>query len=63
MITVNGKPYTVSGIETSACTYFGLSTDEKPTSGVGNGSVFLEMNTAKIYLFDAANAQWIEWEA
>ena len=44
--------------------YYGLSTDEKPTGAdVANGSVFLEMNTAKIYLFDAANAQWIEWEA
>ena len=45
-------------------TYFGLSGDTKPTGAdVANGSVFLEMNTGKIYFYDAANAQWLEWGA
>ena len=44
-------------------TYAGLSTDSKPTEGVANGDCFLEMNTGKIYFYDAANEQWREWGA
>ena len=40
--------------------YDGLSTDTKPTDGVRNGSVFAEMDTGKVYLFDAENDQWVE---
>ena len=43
-------------------TFFGLSTDSKPTD-VANGSCFLEMNTGKIYFYDAANSTWREWGA
>lgn len=38
----------------------GLSTDNKPTQNIPNGSTFVEMNTGKGYLFDAENAQWHE---
>lgn len=38
-----------------------LSTDTKPTEGVGNGSVLIEMDTSKIWFFDAAGGQWLEW--
>ena len=44
-------------------TYFGLSTDSKPTTGVANGACFIEMNTGKIFFYDAANEQWREWGA
>ena len=45
-------------------TFYGLSTDSKPTGvAVANGSVFLEMNTGKIYFYDAAGDQWLEWGA
>lgn len=41
----------------------GLSTDQKPTleefADMGNGSSFLEMDTKKIYFYDADNNQWI----
>lgn len=40
--------------------YTGLSTDAKPTTGVFNGSTFLEMDTAKVFIFDATNLQWRE---
>ena len=43
--------------------YVGLSTDQKPTEDVNNGSRFYEMNTQKNYMFDAENAQWIEQPA
>lgn len=42
----------------------GLSTDEKPTvvknQKVENGSMFIEINTGKIFLFDLENQQWKE---
>lgn len=38
---------------------YGLSTDEKPTD-VLNASVYYEMDTKKIYLFDEQNKVWLE---
>lgn len=40
-------------------TYYGLSTDTKPTD-VENSAVFYEMNTGKLFMFNAATGQWIE---
>lgn len=40
-------------------TFFGLSSDDpKPTEGVGNGSAFIEMDTSKVYFYDAENEEW-----
>lgn len=38
-----------------------LSTDEKPVDNIGNGSVLLEMDTSKVYLFDEENSIWKEF--
>lgn len=43
----------------------GLSTDTpKPTEwngiGIGNGSTFFEIDTGKLYVFDADAGDWIE---
>jgi len=42
----------------------GLSTDTKPTTigdkEIGNGSVFVEIDTGKIYFYDAENKIWKE---
>ena len=39
----------------------GLSTDTKPVdSWVGNGSIFFEMDTKKVFMYDAENSTWIE---
>ena len=38
----------------------GLSTDEKPTAGIDNGSVFIEIDTGKVFMFDLKNAEWKE---
>ena len=58
---------TVQYIDNVACvtsTYFGLSTDTpKPTDGVGNGSAFVEMDTSKVYFYDADGESWLEWGA
>ena len=37
-----------------------LSTDEKPTENIKNGSSLIEMDTGKKFLFDADNVRWIE---
>ena len=38
----------------------GLSTDTKPTKEVTNGSIFFEMNTCKVFMFDGASKTWIQ---
>ena len=45
--------------------FFGLSSDAKPTTKmddmkVTNGSIFVEIDTGKIYMFDEENAKWHE---
>lgn len=53
----------INGVWVRTTTYYGLSTDTKPTDGVGNGSAFLEMDTGKIYFYDVENTTWREWGA
>lgn len=39
-----------------------LSTDTKPTTeDVANGSILLEMDTSKIFMYDEAAKTWREW--
>ena len=38
-----------------------LSTDEKPTDDIKNGSVLTEIDTGTQYLFDAESKAWIEY--
>ena len=51
----NGENVTVGDVE-----YRGLSTDTKPTADVINGSSFIEIDTGKVFLFDAAGETWNE---
>lgn len=37
---------------------FGLSTDSKPTTGIVTGSVFVEVDTGKAYLFNEDASSW-----
>ena len=39
---------------------YGLSTDTKPIT-VPNGSVFVEMDTSKVYVFSEKDITWHEW--
>ena len=39
---------------------FGLSTDSKPTTGIITGSVFVEVDTGKAYLFNETTSAWVE---
>ena len=41
----------------------GLSTDTKPVEGIITGSMFTEVDTGKVYLFNedaAAGSEWVE---
>ena len=40
----------------AACT----STDTKPTTGIANGSLCLEMDTGKIFAFNETASAWVE---
>ena len=38
--------------------WVGLSTDTKPTN-VPNGAMFLEMDTATVYVYNGASSTWV----
>lgn len=44
------------------CELRGLSTDDKPTTiengTIENGSVFIEIDTSNVYIFDGENKKW-----
>lgn len=44
--------------------FIGLSTDEDEmpsASKLNNGAIFIEMDTSKIYFYDADSETWLEW--
>lgn len=54
--------YEANPIVPASVTMVGLSTDSKPTgANIGNGWMFIEMDTKKIYFYDAAGTQWREF--
>lgn len=40
--------------------FYGLSTDEKPTANVPNASIFYEMDSKSLFLFDEENQVWLQ---
>lgn len=40
-------------------TFFGKSTDTKPTNEVATGSQFVEIDTEKVAFFDEDSGEWI----
>lgn len=40
--------------------FAGLSTDTKPTANVGTGSIFVEVDTGKVFFYNEAGAAWVE---
>lgn len=60
MITHEHEIITTNGVAATDSLYWGLSTDSKPTTGVGNGSIFIEINTGKVYFFNGEGAAWVE---
>lgn len=51
----------ITGYNDRTPQFNGLSSDEKPiNSTIGNGALFLEMDTGKVFVFDEENQEWIE---
>ena len=40
--------------------YAGTSLDDKPTVGVGTGSIFVEVDTGLVFFFNEAASEWVE---
>lgn len=38
----------------------GLSTDSKPTDNVATGSIYIAVDTGKVYMFNEAASAWVE---
>ena len=49
--------------QTTYCELRGLSTDTKPTEingyKIGNGSVFIEIDTQNVYIFNETTQEWV----
>ncbi len=60
MVTGYKESIVQNGTHGSSTTFYVLSTDTKRTESVLNGSCFIEMDTGKVYFFDAENGEWIE---
>lgn len=64
MITIYEHKYSTDKDNTMKVELRGLSTDTKPTTLGGktieNGSVFIEIDTGKMYMYDLENEQWKE---
>ena len=41
-------------------TAYGKSTDDKPTRDVITGSLFVEVDTGKVYFFDEDSGTWLD---
>ena len=60
-VEIEGDDYGYTGTKMSKRSeYYGKSTDTKPTNGVLNADIFYEMDTKKIFLFDADDSAWLE---
>ncbi len=62
VISIEGEPFVIcpGGDLCRRAEYYGLSTDTKPVEGVNNADIFYEMDTGKVFLFDAENGVWVE---
>lgn len=62
MFTVSTKTYdgNIANQEKVLVEAACLSTDSKPTDGIANGSICLEMDTGKVYAYNEAGEAWVE---
>lgn len=54
---------TKQGVEEKEIEFRGLSTDEKPTTigdePIANGTVFIEIDTQEVFIYDGENTTWL----
>lgn len=58
MVTFSGISRVNS--ETPYCEGFCLSTDTKPTDGIANGSILVEIDTGNVFFFNEEASTWVE---
>lgn len=63
MITRENENQIVGGKLVTTETFYGLSTDSTKPADVANGSAFIEMDSGKVYFYNAAGEAWVEWGA
>lgn len=52
----------VTPVNEKVVEYRGLSSDEKPINNIiGNGSLFIEMDTGNVFFFDKENYTWLQF--
>lgn len=62
MITNANPAVVLTGVQNRMnAELYGLSTDTKPITDVPNGSVFVEIDTGKIHIFNGATEVWHEF--
>lgn len=61
VVKIKGDDYSYACDKmTQRSTYYGKSTDAKPSVCIMNADIFYEMDTKKVYLYDADTAEWLE---
>ena len=64
MVSIYSKKVDIQDETINILELRGLSTDTKPTSisgnEVGNGSIFIEIDTGTIFMFDGDSSTWKE---
>lgn len=64
MVSIYSKKVDIQDETINILELRGLSTDIKPTTingeEVGNGSVYIEIDTQKVYFYDAESQTWKE---
>lgn len=60
MLTIIKKEANSQDRNNSVLEIRGLST-EKPTENIPNGSIYIEIDTSKIYFYDGENEEWKEF--
>lgn len=63
MVTTGDVRLNSQNQEVQAIVYYGLHDETKPTTAVGNGSCFVEMDTSTVFFYDETNGVWLEWGA
>lgn len=61
VITANGDEIAVGadGSLRPVATYYGMSSDPKPTEGVNDADRYQEKDTGDLFIFDEACKQWL----
>ena len=61
MREIEAQPvYANDGSYKKVVTIFGTSSETKPTTGIAFGSVFVEVDTGKAFLFNESTSLWVE---